>query len=270
MKSPIIGNKLYNLSLFEVCEILSKSSRTISRYIKNGILHPVEVKSKKGMPEYRFCREEIDAFKAREEQWRQAAYLPKKQYVRQDGFFETPVVSDNIPIDDQSPVTETTAAPTKDEDRNVSITSQTQAPIQNAEAETKQGQEIISILKETAEILRDQLKTKDEQIKSLDEKIDQLIERDRETNILLKGLQDKIGLLDSPKMEDNRPSNSENIPHPQPQPQAQTDVQEIKQAQAEMPISNNAKEENKTRQQSRKSRKTIPPPKKGFFSNLFG
>ena len=38
--------------------------------------------------------------------------------------------------------------------------------------------------------------TKDQQIENLSGKIDQLIERDHETNILLKGLQDRLFLLE--------------------------------------------------------------------------
>lgn len=46
--------------------------------------------------------------------------------------------------------------------------------------------------------------TKDQQIGDLSGKIDQLIERDHETNILLKGLQDRLFLL-----ERGNPQNSE-------------------------------------------------------------
>lgn len=53
--------------------------------------------------------------------------------------------------------------------------------------------EIITILKE-------QIKIKDEQIKSQNETIGQLIERDRETNILIAGLQ-KILNIEAPKKD---------------------------------------------------------------------
>ena len=71
------------------------------------------------------------------------------------------------------------------------------------------NKEIISLLKETTEMLRGQLKAKDDQIKNLDDKIGQLIERNRETNILLKGLQDKIMLLEKPKTESHKDYHSE-------------------------------------------------------------
>ena len=46
------------------------------------------------------------------------------------------------------------------------------------------------------DILQRVIETKDGQIGDLSKKIDQLIERDRETNFLLKGLQDRIFLLE--------------------------------------------------------------------------
>ena len=51
-----------DLTLKEVCEILGKSKRTVSRYIKNGWLNPEKVKVQKGI-EYRFSQSEIESFK---------------------------------------------------------------------------------------------------------------------------------------------------------------------------------------------------------------
>ena len=68
------------------------------------------------------------------------------------------------------------------------------------EDKTRQGvrqeNEVITLLKETTQVLKDQLTIKDKQIKSLSGKIDQLIERGRETNVLLKGLTDKVLMLE--------------------------------------------------------------------------
>ncbi len=50
--------------------------------------------------------------------------------------------------------------------------------------------------------MKEQIKVKDEQIKGLGGKIDGLIERNRETNILLKSLQDKVFVLEQPKTEE--------------------------------------------------------------------
>lgn len=54
------------------------------------------------------------------------------------------------------------------------------------------------------EFLKDQLREKDKQIESLGDKIDQLIERDRETNILLKSLQEKVLSLEAPKSPEEK------------------------------------------------------------------
>ena len=111
----------YNITFFEACEILKKSKRTISRYIKNGWLNPERIESKRGTLEYRFNRADLIKFKK----------------------------------------------PGKTEDRT---------------EQTRPEGDIIAFLK-------DQLKVKDEQIK-------QLIERSRETNILLKGLQNQLLLTE--------------------------------------------------------------------------
>lgn len=51
-----------DLTLKEVCEILGKSKRTVSRYIKARKLNPEKIKSQKGI-EYRFSQSEIESFK---------------------------------------------------------------------------------------------------------------------------------------------------------------------------------------------------------------
>ena len=129
----------FNVTLFETCELLNKSKRSVSRYVRRGLLCPKMVKSLKGTLEYRFRKEDIEMFKAQ-------------------GWAE-------------------------DKTR------------QDTEDKTRQDTEIINILKETTTFLKDQLKAKDEQIKDLGGKIDELIQRDRETNILLRGLQDKVFAL---------------------------------------------------------------------------
>jgi len=109
-----------NINFTEACKILNKSKRTVSRYIKLGILKPERIRSRRGSLEYRFNRIELSKFK-------------KPERTEQ----------------------------------------------------TRPDSEIIALLK-------DQLKVKDEQI-------NQLIERSRETNILLKGLQNQL-LLTEGKM----------------------------------------------------------------------
>jgi len=42
------------ISLQEVCQLLGKSKRTISRYIKKGLLNPDKIKTEKGTPRHDF------------------------------------------------------------------------------------------------------------------------------------------------------------------------------------------------------------------------
>ena len=56
--------------------------------------------------------------------------------------------------------------------------------------------DVLSVKDDMIAILQKVVDTKDQQIEDLSGKIDQLIERDHETNILLKGLQDRLFLLE--------------------------------------------------------------------------
>lgn len=171
----------YNLTLFEACELLNRSKKSISRYVRRGLLHPEQIKSQQGTLEYRFSRSDLEAFKGQEkpDQTRQ----DRGDKTGQDRTEETPIKDPIV-----KEIVEQTRQDTPEETR------------QDRTGET--GHEIIKLLKETTGLLKEQLATKDEQIKDLSGKIDQLIERDRETNILLKGLQEKVLVLEKPKQEE--------------------------------------------------------------------
>jgi DNA-binding transcriptional MerR regulator len=51
-----------DIDIYQVCNILGKSKRTISRYIKKGLLNPEKVRGQKGI-EYRFNRSEVESLK---------------------------------------------------------------------------------------------------------------------------------------------------------------------------------------------------------------
>jgi hypothetical protein len=51
----------FNITLFEACELLNRSKKSISRYIRRGLLHPEKVKSQQGTLEYRFSKADIEA-----------------------------------------------------------------------------------------------------------------------------------------------------------------------------------------------------------------
>jgi len=174
----------YNLTLFEACELLNRSKKSISRYIRRGLLHPQQIKSQQGTLEYRFSRADLEAFKLRETQDKtrqETGDTPDK--TSQSGQTEaTPIKEVKI-----KEITEETR-PDKAEETS-----------QDKTQETGQDGEIINLLKETTGLLKEQLVKKDEQIKDLGGKIDQLIERDRETNILIGQLQSKVLMLEQPK-----------------------------------------------------------------------
>lgn len=76
------------------------------------------------------------------------------------------------------------------------------------EPEQKQEQEqqvspsaLLEAKDEVIGILQGVIETKDKQMEGLSKKIDELIERDRETNFLLRGLQERIFALEGPKGE---------------------------------------------------------------------
>jgi len=175
----------FNITLFEACELLNRSKKSISRYIRRGLLHPERVKSQQGTLEYRFSKADIEAFKAQEaekaDEMRQDTG-DRTEETRETGHIKTGFI----------------------EKKELLTETRQDTPEQTGhERQDRTGQEseVITLLKETTGLLRDQLKTKDEQISSLGGKIDELIQRDRETNIILKGLQDKVFMLEQPKAE---------------------------------------------------------------------
>lgn len=227
----------YLMTLHEVCEALGKSSRTITRYVRQQILRPREVKSRQGTLEYRFSRREVHAL--RDTQKNRNPYLfdengqpnPLPNYTQANfaSYGGSPAV-----VPPQSFLVPGVAFPMGQNQYHQSLPQnfyppvfpqepaidfgqdfargkrkkqkQEQKPLKDeagidrgGEPQIRANEQMISLLKETTEMLRGQLKTKDDQIKNLDDKIGQLIERNRETNILLKGLQDKIMLLEQPK-----------------------------------------------------------------------
>jgi len=63
MKSKKDFETDYNITLFEACQVLKKSKRTVSRYIKNGWLNPERIESQRGTLEYRFSQANLLKFK---------------------------------------------------------------------------------------------------------------------------------------------------------------------------------------------------------------
>ena len=121
----------------------------------------------------------------------------------------------------------------------------------NRETETPE------IVREIIKTLKSQIYIKDKQIDSLGNKIDNLIERDRETNIILKGLQDRVFLLEGAKINQNRQNRAGNEPEV---------VETYKEPQKTEKEPTNAPTSEK---QAIKEETKEKPKKKGFFSRLF-
>jgi hypothetical protein len=172
----------YNLTLYEVCEILGKQRRTISRYIKDGLLHPITINSHHNTREYRFSMEDVQACKTiypappleQDMTGIQGHDKPRHEEIRQD---ETPEKA--IKTDQKNDTTDETRQEQPGSDRS--------------------GGDMISVPKATLEILHKQLEVKDIQIAALSALSGQLIDRDRETNILLQQLQSKVPNLPQPR-----------------------------------------------------------------------
>ena len=151
-------------------------------------MHPERVKSQQGTLEYRFTKADIEAFKALEAQnadeTRQDETGQPEQTGQSGQTRQDTLKAENIKNKD---VLEETRQDTPEQTR------------QDRTRETGQDSEVITLLKETTGLLKKQLVKKDEQIKDLGGKIDQLIERDRETNILIGQLQSKVLILEKPK-----------------------------------------------------------------------
>ena len=52
-----------DLTFIEACKILKKSRRTVSRYIKKGLITPERIKSQRGSVEYRFKLADLESLK---------------------------------------------------------------------------------------------------------------------------------------------------------------------------------------------------------------
>ena len=174
----------YNLTLFEACELLNRSKKSISRYIRRGLLHPQQIKSQQGTLEYRFSKADLEAFKLQETQ----------DKTRQETG-DTPDETSQSGQTEATPSKEAEIKAIKDETRP----DKAEQTSKDKTQETGQNSEIINLLKETTGLLKDQLAKKDGQITDLGRKIDQLIERERETNILIGQLQSKVLMLEQPK-----------------------------------------------------------------------
>ena len=163
------------LTIKQAAELTNKSTITIRRLIKlllmqndPEVIHLIKQKQGRGGFIYKVKQDLI----------RQKYNLPTQKDKQKENL-PTQKIEDDKVTQKQKPKTSNNA--------NVNI--------EVLEAKT----EIINILKGELYKKDHQMKTKDWQIGSLGKKIDNLIERDRETNILIKGLQDKVFMIEEAK-----------------------------------------------------------------------
>jgi hypothetical protein len=208
---------IHAITLFEACEKLNRSKKTLSRYIRKGLLHPKEVKSKQGTLEYRFSQADIDTFKERENERRQ------DRQDTGDGTEETtytPLPEQEADLPLREIKTEETRQDTPDGTGQTGHNKEAEAekeekPLSKTQIdETGHGRQdktgrdgagqdaVIELLKETTGILKEQLEKKDKQIEALND-------RQRETNIILNSLQSRLVLLEKPKEKKAKPDNGE-------------------------------------------------------------
>jgi len=219
----------FNITLFEACEFLNRSKKSIGRYIRRDLLHPERIRSQQGTLEYRFSKADLEIFKEQEAQ--------KAKQSRQDRR-------------DRADKTEETDQTGHTKSGFIENKGENDQSRQDKTDQTGQDSEVITLLKETTKFLRNQLKTKDWQIGSLGNKIDNLIERDRETNIILKGLQDRVFMLESPKKPQEAEIKTETGEKPQK-------------------AENKPTEATKDTTSENKAGVGKKPKKRGFFSRLF-
>lgn len=84
-----------------------------------------------------------------------------------------------------------------------------QDPQEDAPQEVAKEDVLLVAKDEMIGTLQKIIETKDRQMDDLSKKIDELIERDRETNFLLRGLQEKIFALEGPKRDVSPEKKSE-------------------------------------------------------------
>ena len=238
----------FNITLFEACELLNRSKKSISRYIRRGLLHPQEIKSQQGTLEYRFSKADLEAFKLQEAQGK----------TRQDRQDET----------SQSGQTEPTEINTNKTKEIKEETGQDQTSQYRTE-QTGQDTEIITLLKETTGLLKGQLVKKDEQSKDLGGKIDGLIERSRETNLLMGQLQSKVLMLERPK-ETIINGDTEQTGQDTPDKTGQDEpIKPLKEKKKQVKSKKKQLENLKKQSSLNKPTKTKKEKKKGFWSGIF-
>jgi hypothetical protein len=264
----------YTLTLFETCEKLGKSPRTVSRYIRKGKLNPISIKSRNGTLEYRFDPAEVDALKEEDRLFgpdRQDKTTPEKP--------EQPDPKLIIPEDDRQDEKDRNDSQDKtsqtelqdqpitlaEQDKNAGQDKQDKAEMKDKTSQAKTGETgqeaIIGLLQKTVNTLEGQLTAKDNQI-------NELIERNREVNILLKTEKDAYKELQN-RMFALKPGGEEEAGKPKSEQPQGTAANERSASKAKAKRQKTQNKKNNPSQEAKTSPAKKDEPKKGFWQKLF-
>lgn len=172
----------FNITLYEACEFLNKSKKTLGRYVRQGKLHPQKIKSHRGTLEYRFSRADLEAFRQAE--------TSQLDETTEQADLNADIKGDETTQKGQDTPDETGIKKdiAKDNEKKDETT-------QDNKDKPRQDGDIINLLQSTVSLLKDQLTVKDEQINSL-------IKGQERSDYILQTLQAKMFLLEQPKQRD--------------------------------------------------------------------
>jgi len=86
-------------TLKEASDYLGRSEKTISRYIKRGVLHPDKVKSQNGTLEYRFLEAELETLQERLGQTRQRTDTKTQDQTSEKAFLYSQIAQKDRQIE---------------------------------------------------------------------------------------------------------------------------------------------------------------------------
>jgi hypothetical protein len=192
----------YTLSLEEVGELYyraghARTPRSLQRYCVSGHLDAQKVETALG-DKYLVTPQSVARHIAQiAEQAALARSRPVASWRDPSRPFATPVVQPVV-AEQSAPAQATPSATNHDVSRQVaSQEPDTSLLVEHLEREVER-------LSDDREFLRDQIKVKDGQIALKDEQIAAMLERDRETNFLVQGLQKMLTpFLGAPRSRDN-------------------------------------------------------------------
>jgi len=211
------------LTIKEASDLAGKSEITIRRLIKLLTTQKENTSPLSPISKYNLSNEMISQMIRQDKQSDnpQSPFIYKisEDLIRQVFDLTTPTNTQTTPENTQpiipptQPITqEDTQTPTQEKNKasetNNDAKTTAQMPTQGDNQPPMQASSQDATLLSIIDFLKEQIKVKDEQTKDMSNKIDQLIERDRETNIILMKLQDKVFMLEGAKPKQTEPAET--------------------------------------------------------------